>query len=75
MTFSPEDFIQLLLAILIGGLIGAEREYQDKAAGFRTIMPIWLSSIAPVPALPGDTVSPPGASPCPQYQLCTNAIV
>ena len=33
MTLLPEDFIQLLLAILIGGLIGAEREYRDKPAG------------------------------------------
>ena len=28
--------LKLLTAILIGGLIGAEREYRDKAAGFRT---------------------------------------
>lgn len=33
-----EDVIKLLLAILIGGLIGAEREFRDKAAGFRTII-------------------------------------
>lgn len=33
-----EDIVKLLLAILIGGLIGAEREFRDKAAGFRTII-------------------------------------
>jgi len=38
MTMILEDVIKLLLAILIGGLIGAEREFRDKAAGFRTII-------------------------------------
>ncbi|MBN1310541.1 MAG: MgtC/SapB family protein [Anaerolineae bacterium] len=38
MIISPEDLIKLGLAILVGGLIGAEREYRDKAAGFRTII-------------------------------------
>jgi putative Mg2+ transporter-C (MgtC) family protein len=38
MVFSPEDVIKLLMAILIGGLVGAEREYRDKSAGFRTII-------------------------------------
>ena len=33
-----ETIIKLLLAILVGGLIGAEREFRDKAAGFRTII-------------------------------------
>jgi putative Mg2+ transporter-C (MgtC) family protein len=33
-----EDVVKLLLAILVGGLIGAEREFRDKAAGFRTII-------------------------------------
>ncbi len=32
------DVIKLLVAVLIGGLIGAEREFRDKAAGFRTII-------------------------------------
>ncbi len=39
-----EIVIKLLLAILVGGLIGAEREYHDKAAGFRTITFICLGS-------------------------------
>jgi putative Mg2+ transporter-C (MgtC) family protein len=38
MAFVPEDILKLLLAIAAGGLIGAEREYRDKAAGFRTII-------------------------------------
>jgi putative Mg2+ transporter-C (MgtC) family protein len=33
-----EDIIKLLLSVLIGGLIGAEREFRDKAAGFRTMI-------------------------------------
>ncbi len=36
MYFSMEDLLKLGLAILVGGLIGFEREYRDKAAGFRT---------------------------------------
>jgi putative Mg2+ transporter-C (MgtC) family protein len=36
MTIILDDVIKLLLALLIGGLIGAEREFRDKAAGFRT---------------------------------------
>ncbi len=38
MTILPEDILKLILSILIGGLIGAEREFRDKAAGFRTII-------------------------------------
>ena len=38
MDFVLEDILKILLAILIGGLIGVEREYRDKAAGFRTII-------------------------------------
>lgn len=34
---SQEDFIKLVLAVLIGGLIGMERELHAKAAGLRTI--------------------------------------
>lgn len=39
-----EIILRLLLAILIGGIIGAEREYQNKSAGFRTMMLISLGS-------------------------------
>lgn len=39
-----EDIIKLLLAILLGGLIGIEREFRDKAAGFRTIIFICIGA-------------------------------
>ena len=44
MTILIEDVIKLLLAILVGGLIGAEREFRDKAAGFRTIILICVGA-------------------------------
>src|SRR5579871_1124373 len=41
----PEDIIwKILLSIIIGGLIGAEREYRSKSAGFRTLTLICLGS-------------------------------
>ena len=33
-----DDVLKLVLAVIIGGLIGAEREFRDKAAGFRTLI-------------------------------------
>jgi putative Mg2+ transporter-C (MgtC) family protein len=39
-----ENLIKLGMSVLVGGLIGAEREYQDKAAGFRTIILITVGS-------------------------------
>ena len=44
MILSGEEILRLLLAIVIGGLIGAEREYRDKAAGFRTLIFIGLGA-------------------------------
>lgn len=44
MDFYLENFIKLGLAVLVGGLVGAEREFQDKAAGFRTIILITIGS-------------------------------
>jgi putative Mg2+ transporter-C (MgtC) family protein len=38
MTLELADVTKLLLSLLIGGMIGAEREYHDKAAGLRTLM-------------------------------------
>jgi putative Mg2+ transporter-C (MgtC) family protein len=38
------DIQKLLFAILIGGLIGLEREYRDKSAGFRTNILICLGA-------------------------------
>jgi putative Mg2+ transporter-C (MgtC) family protein len=39
-----ENLIKVGMAVLVGGIIGAEREFQDKAAGFRTIILITLGS-------------------------------
>ncbi|NWG06766.1 MAG: MgtC/SapB family protein [Chloroflexi bacterium] len=39
-----EKLIKLGMAVLIGGIIGVEREFQDKAAGFRTIILITVGS-------------------------------
>jgi putative Mg2+ transporter-C (MgtC) family protein len=44
MNLVPEDIAKLLLAVVIGGLIGAEREYRDRAAGFRTIILICIGA-------------------------------
>ncbi len=38
MVFTIEDVFRLVFAVLVGGAIGAEREFRDKAAGFRTII-------------------------------------
>jgi putative Mg2+ transporter-C (MgtC) family protein len=38
------DIIKILLAVLCGGILGFEREYQNKSAGFRTIILITLGS-------------------------------
>lgn len=33
-----EDLVKIILALLAGGAIGLEREFRDKAAGFRTLI-------------------------------------
>lgn len=38
------DLYKLLLAVLVGGVIGLEREFRGKAAGFRTIILITVGS-------------------------------
>ena len=45
MTILPEDVLKVLLALLAGGLIGAEREFRDKAAGFRTMIFICVGAV------------------------------
>jgi putative Mg2+ transporter-C (MgtC) family protein len=41
----PSDVIwKLILAVFIGGVIGAEREYRSKSAGFRTLTLICLGA-------------------------------
>lgn len=44
MDLLTQDLIKLGIAILVGGIIGAEREFRDKAAGFRTIILITVGS-------------------------------
>jgi len=44
MDIFTENLIKVAMAVLVGGVIGAEREYQDKAAGFRTIILITIGS-------------------------------
>jgi len=44
MEILSDDFIKILLAVLCGGILGFEREYQNKSAGFRTIILITLGS-------------------------------
>ncbi len=39
-----ENLLKVGMAVVLGGLIGAEREFQDKAAGFRTIILITVGS-------------------------------
>jgi putative Mg2+ transporter-C (MgtC) family protein len=43
-TLLAENLIKIGFAVLIGGVIGAEREFRDKAAGFRTIILITVGS-------------------------------
>lgn len=39
-----EDLTKLLVALVIGAIIGAEREYRTKSAGFRTVILITVGS-------------------------------
>lgn len=44
MDILTSDLIKVAVAVLVGGVIGLEREYQYKAAGFRTIILITVGS-------------------------------
>src|SRR6201994_103988 len=44
MLLKEEIFWRLFLAVIVGGLIGAEREYRSKSAGFRTLTLICLGA-------------------------------
>lgn len=44
MLMEPEIWLRLAAAVAAGGLIGLEREYRDKAAGFRTLIFISLGA-------------------------------
>jgi len=39
-----DDIKQLLIALIVGALVGAEREYRSKSAGFRTMILVCLGS-------------------------------
>jgi putative Mg2+ transporter-C (MgtC) family protein len=44
MDFLWEDVLKIGLAILAGGIVGMEREFRDKSAGFRTLIFICMGS-------------------------------
>src|ERR1017187_5719690 len=44
MQLPPDTIEKLLVSIVVGGAIGAEREYRSKSAGFRTLTLICLGS-------------------------------
>jgi len=44
MNIPWDDILKLVLAIIAGGLVGAEREFRDKAAGLRTLILICVGS-------------------------------
>ena len=37
MVLTQEIILKLVLAVIVGGALGAEREYRSKSAGFRTL--------------------------------------
>jgi len=43
-TLAAEDLLKIGMAVLCGGLLGIERQYKNKTAGFRTIILITLGS-------------------------------
>jgi len=55
-----DGLLKLVIALLIGAIIGAEREYRSKAVGFRTVILITVGSclftiISAIMGAPGDT--------------------
>lgn len=44
LLLEPQDLIKLLCALVVGAIIGTEREYHDKTAGLRTIILISVGS-------------------------------
>ena len=43
-NFVQEDFLKLTLSLMAGAIIGAEREYNNKNAGFRTIILVTMGA-------------------------------
>ena len=44
MELTVDEMLRIVLAVIAGGIIGAEREYREKTAGFRTIILITLGA-------------------------------
>src|SRR5919109_1148989 len=44
MDLLTENIIKLIFAVVVGSIVGAEREFRDKAAGFRTMILITVGS-------------------------------
>ncbi len=44
MFLDSGDVLKIILAVLLGAVLGTEREYRNKAAGFRTLMLICLGA-------------------------------
>ncbi len=44
MNALTENLVKLGMAVLIGGIVGMEREFRDKAAGFRTLILITVGA-------------------------------
>jgi len=44
LVFFTENFTKICLSVLIGGILGAEREFRSKSAGFRTLILICLAA-------------------------------
>ncbi len=44
MQIVPEELLKIFLALVVGGIIGLERQYREKAAGFRTLIFICIGS-------------------------------
>ena|ERR1041385_7706315 len=44
MELFQDDVIKIFLALVIGSIVGAEREFRNKSAGFRTLILITLGS-------------------------------
>ncbi len=62
MKFVAEDLIKLLVALILGGILGAERERHKKAVGLRTLILISVGS-ALFTILSIDLVGPSGENP------------
>jgi putative Mg2+ transporter-C (MgtC) family protein len=43
-NIANQDLVKIALAVLCGGLLGLERQYKNKTAGFRTVILICLGS-------------------------------